>query len=112
MPGKNIKREREKKNYTQTYMAKRLGISQGQYSNIETHKTDITINTLNQIASILEIPRWVLFYNAEEEEDFKAFIKIQNKENNLEKSNNEILKEIFKISQFINEISKNKKPIY
>jgi transcriptional regulator with XRE-family HTH domain len=52
--GSNIKKLRELKNYTQAHMARELQLSVGAYGNIERDETDITIQRLNQIASILE----------------------------------------------------------
>lgn len=53
--GKNIKQLRELKNYSQTYMAQQLGISQRQYSNIESNVNNITISQVEKIATILNI---------------------------------------------------------
>jgi transcriptional regulator with XRE-family HTH domain len=51
----NIRHTREGLNYTQEYLAAKLGISQNAYSKIELGYTKITVERLFQIASILEI---------------------------------------------------------
>lgn len=51
----NIKSIRELKNYTQEYIADRLGITQAGYSKIENGKTAISYKKLEKIARILEV---------------------------------------------------------
>lgn len=51
-----IKRLRELRNYTQEYMAGRLGISQRGYSKIESGKSALSVQRLRQIAGALECP--------------------------------------------------------
>lgn len=51
----NIRKMREYRNYTQEYLAMRLGISQNAYSKIELAYTRITLERLIQIAQILEV---------------------------------------------------------
>ncbi|RFC55588.1 helix-turn-helix domain-containing protein [Brumimicrobium aurantiacum] len=51
-----IKKIRELKNLTQEFLAQEIGISTRAYSKIETGETKITIDRLNQIGEILEIP--------------------------------------------------------
>ncbi|NVM63938.1 transcriptional regulator with XRE-family HTH domain [Mucilaginibacter sp. SG538B] len=51
----NIRHTREGLNYTQEYLAAKLGISQNAYSKIELGYTKITVERLFQIAAILEI---------------------------------------------------------
>lgn len=52
---KTIRRTRESKNYTQDYLAAKLGISQNAYSKIELTYSKITLDRLFHIALILEI---------------------------------------------------------
>jgi transcriptional regulator with XRE-family HTH domain len=54
--GQRIKQKRFEKNYTQEYVATRLGISQNAYSRIETGLTQLKTERLNTLASILETP--------------------------------------------------------
>jgi transcriptional regulator with XRE-family HTH domain len=51
----NIRRIREYRDYTQGYLALKLGISQNAYSKIELAYTRITLERLIQIADILEV---------------------------------------------------------
>lgn len=53
--GNRIKIERERKGYTQEYMANRLNTSESHYSNIETGKRNCTINKLVRICKALNI---------------------------------------------------------
>lgn len=50
----NIRNTRESLNYTQEYLAAKLGISQNAYSKIELGYTKITVERLFQIAAVLE----------------------------------------------------------
>lgn len=56
-----IRRLREGKNYTQEYMSERLNISQNTYSKIETGGIKLTVDRLQQIADILEVPIDTIF---------------------------------------------------
>ncbi|SEI79559.1 Helix-turn-helix [Dyadobacter koreensis] len=51
----NIRKVREYRDYTQEYLAMKLGISQNAYSKIELAYTRITLERLIQIAAILDI---------------------------------------------------------
>jgi len=51
----NIRKIREYRNYTQEYLAMKLGISQNAYSKIELAYTRITLERLIQIAQILGV---------------------------------------------------------
>ena len=51
----NIRKIREHRDYTQEYLALRLGISQNAYSKIELGYTRITLERFMQIAQILEV---------------------------------------------------------
>ena len=53
--GQKVKELREKRNYTQEYMAEQLGITQGSYSKIEQNKSNPPISRLLKIADILEV---------------------------------------------------------
>jgi transcriptional regulator with XRE-family HTH domain len=54
-PEIKIKQLRELKNYTQEFMATQLGLSTRAYSKIESGETQLTINRLNEISSVLGI---------------------------------------------------------
>lgn len=51
--GQNIRKVRELKNLTQSYIARQLGISVAAYSRIERNKTSISLQRLQQIATVL-----------------------------------------------------------
>jgi transcriptional regulator with XRE-family HTH domain len=57
---KNIRQAREKRNYTQDYLAAKLAISQNAYSKIELGYTKITIDRLHHIAQVLEVDMFEL----------------------------------------------------
>jgi transcriptional regulator with XRE-family HTH domain len=52
----NIRKIRELKNFTQEHLSSRLGISIRAYSKIESGETQLTLNRLNQISEVLEVP--------------------------------------------------------
>ncbi len=51
----NLKTFRELRNYTQKYMAARLGITQNGYSLLENGKTEMDVNQLLMLATILKV---------------------------------------------------------
>ena len=51
----NVRKVREFRNYTQDYLAAKLGISQNAYSKIELGYSSITLSRLVNIAEILEV---------------------------------------------------------
>lgn len=55
MIGKNIRKYRERKEFSQEFVASKLGLSQKAYSNIELDVTDLNINRLMAIANVLEV---------------------------------------------------------
>lgn len=55
MPGHIIKNYREHKNYSQKYVASRMGISQNAYSKIENNITQLTVHHVRQLSEILEV---------------------------------------------------------
>ncbi len=59
--GVKVKRIRELRNYSQDYMADRLGISQVSYSRIEKGQTKLDMQRMQQIAEILEVDPMMLF---------------------------------------------------
>ena len=52
----NIRKIREFRNYTQDYLAAKIGISQNAYSKIELGYSKITLDRLFHIAILLEVP--------------------------------------------------------
>jgi len=63
----NIRKVREFRDYTQEYLAMKLGISQNAYSKIELAYTRITLERLIQIAAILEIDVVTLINSSSED---------------------------------------------
>jgi transcriptional regulator with XRE-family HTH domain len=55
MPGTVIRKYRELRNYSQDYVARKMGISQNAYSKIENNITQLTVNHVKQISHILEV---------------------------------------------------------
>lgn len=53
---KNIKRFRENRDYTQEYIASKMGISQSAYRKFESGETEISLSKLEKIAEVLDIP--------------------------------------------------------
>lgn len=51
----NIRKTREFRNYTQDYLAAKLGISQNAYSKIELGYSRLTLERLFQISTVLEV---------------------------------------------------------
>lgn len=62
---KKIRQIRELKGFSQEFIANSLNISIRAYSKIETGETQLTINRLNEISSILEItPQEILGFDS------------------------------------------------
>jgi transcriptional regulator with XRE-family HTH domain len=55
MPGSIIRKYREMRNYSQEYVAGKMGISQNAYSKIENNITQLTVSHIRQISAILEV---------------------------------------------------------
>ena len=56
MNGQKLRVFREFRNYSQEYIADKLGITQNAYSRIENNQTKMTAERLRQLAGILNIP--------------------------------------------------------
>ncbi|MHA4807091.1 helix-turn-helix domain-containing protein [Flavitalea flava] len=56
MTGQKLRILREFRNYSQEYIADKLGITQNAYSRIETNQTKISTERLGKLAIILNIP--------------------------------------------------------
>ena len=62
--GQKIKKLRELKNLTQSYMAEELGLTQGAYSKIELGESEITYTKLEKISGVLGMkPEEVIAFN-------------------------------------------------
>jgi transcriptional regulator with XRE-family HTH domain len=97
--GNKIKKIRELKNYTQEYMANELSMSISNYSKIERDEISITLDRLDEIATILKMKFQDIL--AFDEKNVFNFINSPNSQgyiNNLYANNNnadKILNEIF-----------------
>ncbi len=81
-PETKIKQIRELKNFTQEYMAQKLGLSTRAYSKIETGETQLTINRLNEISAILQVqPMEVLGFDDKKVFNFYNSSDINNVKN-------------------------------
>ena len=56
MTGQKLRLLREFRNYSQEYIAEKLGITQHAYSRIENNQTKLTAERLERLAAILNIP--------------------------------------------------------
>ena len=56
MPGTTIRKFREYRNYSQDYVARKMGISQNAYSKIENNITQLTVNHVKMISQVLDVP--------------------------------------------------------
>lgn len=63
----NIRRVREYRNYTQQYMAEKLGISQNAYSKLELGESRVTLQRFFEIANILNVSYMGLLERYEED---------------------------------------------
>ena len=62
--GQKIKKLRELRNFTQSYMAEELGLSQSAYSKLELGEIEITYNKLERVAEVLGMrPEEVISFN-------------------------------------------------
>ena len=67
MTGNKLRIFREFRNYSQEYIAEKLGITQNAYSRIETNQTKITADRIQRLAELLEISVADLLSDAEPE---------------------------------------------
>src|SRR5262245_61044377 len=65
MTGQKLRLIREFRNYSQEYIASKLGITQNSYSRIENNLTKISAERLKQLAEILNIPLTELLSDTE-----------------------------------------------
>jgi len=65
MTGQKLRVLREFRNYSQEYIAEKLGITQNAYSRIENNQTKMTAERLGRLAIILNIPPMELLSDKE-----------------------------------------------
>lgn len=83
--GKNIRKHREIKGYSQEYMAHELNINQASYAKLENNSTKITVDRLfaisklleTDVADILELNKHTIF-NQNNNTTSNAFAKVEN----------------------------------
>lgn len=110
--GENIKKLRELKNYTQSYMASQLEMSVSGYSKIEKGRTDITLSRIQEIAKILETKlATVLDFDSQKifnqyntVNSITGMVANQNSENNVSKKLNKMQLEITELQKSINNV--------
>ena len=56
MPGHVIRKYREMRNFSQKYVAAKMGISQNSYSKIENNITQLTVHHVKELSKILDVP--------------------------------------------------------
>ncbi len=77
MVGANIKHAREMRNLTQEALAEQLNVTRQAISNWENDKTKPDIDTLHQIAQILDVSIEVLVYGIERKPTVEKHIHIE-----------------------------------
>ena len=95
-----VKKTRYEKNYSQDHIAKKLGITQKAYSKIENNETKLNVDTLTQIAEILEVDV-ASFFSSNEKPILNDFSTRTGGDNFIYKNNSiekieELYKEIIK----------------
>ncbi len=78
--GKVIKEARLEKGYSQSELAQKTGISNSYLSQIESEKQDPSLETMEQLSTALDVPTYILFFKAMQEEniqnpDNKRFVR-------------------------------------
>jgi transcriptional regulator with XRE-family HTH domain len=92
-----IKNIRELKNYTQEYMAERLGVTQAGYSKIEKGKTSLSYEKLVEIGKILDVSVEDII-SFDYDRYFNSFNKITGNNNGsilINADNTSIIKELY-----------------
>lgn len=69
-----IKELLEKKGISSAELSRRIGVTKATVSNLITGKTSPSVDTLNRIAEVLEVPFWQLFANPDDIIDRKQFV--------------------------------------
>lgn len=92
-----IKNIRELKNYTQEYMAERLGVTQAGYSKIEKGKTSLSYEKLVEIGRILDVSVEDII-SFDYDKYFNSFNKITGNNNGsilINADNTSVIKELY-----------------
>ncbi|OIN60341.1 helix-turn-helix domain-containing protein [Arsenicibacter rosenii] len=98
--GNKIRKIRELRNFTQTYMAERLGIKQSTYSTIENGELDVTLSRLQEISKLLEVRiEDIISF------DEKMVFNISNSQNGVGYINNNVVNQNQKLEEFFREMA-------
>lgn len=117
--GSNIKKLRELKNYTQSYMSECLDMSLSGYSKIERDETEISLKRLQQIAEVLETDyRTILdfdegkIFNITQHQNAEGvqngYTVIRNQQNVENKELNKLISHLKEENAFLRRIIENK----
>ena len=120
-PGEKLKFLRESQNYTQDYVAEKLGVAQNAYSKLERGDTKFTMENIEKLAIIFDMegPDLYAYLASESKISVHQIIKGKNFSLNGElnaenvnynnySNNDEIIKRIEKIEKSIEDIDKRK----
>ena len=98
-----IKKIREYRNYTQQFMADSLELSQNAYCKIENGTTKLTIDRLEEIATILDVPVESILSSQNQTFNIQNNDKIYGHIENLYEANKELLEKQIGLLQTQNE---------
>jgi len=98
-----IKKIREYRNYTQQYMADSLELSQNAYCKIENGTTKLTIDRLETIANILDVPVESILSSEKQTFNIERNERIYGHIENLYEANKELLEKQIALLQQQNE---------
>jgi transcriptional regulator with XRE-family HTH domain len=91
-----LKKARLEKNYSQDYLAKKLGLTQKAYSKIENNETKLNVDVLQRLSEILEVPIEV-FFKSENQPTLNDFSSRNGGDNVIYKTeNNDKTDELYK----------------
>jgi len=111
--GSRLKKEREKRNWSQKYVAEKIGITNTVLSNYERDYRDPDTETLKKLSDLYEVSTDYLLgrtddpaykHNDSDEEEFQKFIKdpeLKRWYKELPKSNEEELRKLRKLWEII-----------
>ncbi len=94
--GLKIKKIRESKNYSQEYVASKLGISQNAYSRIESNQIKIDIERIKILSEILETPIESIVSDDLNVFNIKHIERFYNYIENLQEENKELIENLNK----------------
>jgi transcriptional regulator with XRE-family HTH domain len=95
--GSNIRKVRELKNFTQEYVAKKLGVSRSFYIKVENNETQIKFEHLHELSQIMNVKLndIIDFNNKQIFSDSNSQLKEQDLVNNVSGNQHEDLKRLY-----------------